>query len=87
MERAGAAQRWTMLMLLACVFGTLIAQADDSPDAAMMAPVTSLAGFMAHVDGATRPPVFVDDGLVIMENFPPYIFRGEGAPSEGELPK
>ena len=78
MDRSSAARRWTMLMLLSCVFGTLTARADDSPDAAMMAPVTSLASFMAHVDGATRPPVFVDDGLVIMENFSPYIFRGEG---------
>jgi hypothetical protein len=65
-------------MLLSCVAGILGARADDGPDAAMMAPVTSLASFMAHVDGATRPPVFVDDGLVIIENFPPYIFSGKG---------
>lgn len=44
-----------MFVLLSCVFGTLAARADDSRDAAMMAPVMSLASFMAHVDGATRP--------------------------------
>jgi hypothetical protein len=77
--RAGAAGRWTLLMLLSFVFGAPTARADDGPDAAMMAPVTSLASFMAHVDGAARPLVFVDGGLVIIENFPPYIFRGKGA--------
>jgi hypothetical protein len=77
MARSGAAGRWIVFVLLSCVFATLSARADEGPDAAMMAPVTALASFMAHVDGATRPPVFVEDGLVIIENFPPYIFRGK----------
>jgi hypothetical protein len=51
----------------------------DGPDAAMMAPVTKLASYMAHVDGAVLPLVFVDDGLVIVENFAPYIFIGKNA--------
>jgi hypothetical protein len=75
---SGAAARSSLLMLLLCLVGTPAARADDSPDAAMMAPVTALANFMAHVDGATRPPVFVDDGLVIVDDFAPYIFRGKG---------
>jgi hypothetical protein len=51
----------------------------EGPDEAMMAPVTMLARYMAHVDGAVLPPVFADDGLVIVENFPPYIFNGKDA--------
>ena len=52
------------------------------PDAAMMAPVTALASYMAHLDGAALPPVFVDDGLVIVEDFAPYIFSGEDAAAQ-----
>lgn len=55
------------------------ARAEEGPDAAMMAPVTALANFMAHSPGATRPSVFVDDGAIIVENFFPYLFRGAGA--------
>jgi hypothetical protein len=51
----------------------------DGPNAAMMAPVTALARYMAHVDGAALPSVFAEDGLVIVENFPPYIFNGKDA--------
>src|SRR5215469_5550991 len=51
----------------------------DVPDGAMMAPVTALARYMAHVDGAVLAPVFADGGLVIVENFPPYIFDGKDA--------
>jgi hypothetical protein len=49
------------------------------PDAAMMAPVTALAIYMAHVEGAVLPPVFVEDGLVIVEDFAPFIFSGKEA--------
>src|SRR5580692_4062632 len=51
----------------------------DSPDKAMMAPATALATYMAQVEGAVAPSVFVDDGLVIVENFAPYIFVGKDA--------
>jgi hypothetical protein len=51
----------------------------DGPDEAMMAPVSALARYMAHVNGAVLPAVFGDDGLVILENFPPYIFNGKDA--------
>jgi hypothetical protein len=45
----------------------------------MIAPVTALANYMAHVDTAPRSSVLVDVGLVIVENFAPYIFRGKDA--------
>ncbi|MDE2136957.1 MAG: hypothetical protein KGJ68_05935 [Gammaproteobacteria bacterium] len=34
---------------------------------------------MQHVDGAVVPPVFANDGLVIVEDFAPYVFKGKGA--------
>lgn len=52
------------------------------PDAAMMAPVAALAKYMAHVDGAVLPSVFVDEGLVIVEDFEPFIFRGKDAAAQ-----
>lgn len=54
----------------------------DAPDAAMMAPVTALATYMAHVEGAVLPPVFVEDGLVIVEDFAPFIFSGKEAAAQ-----
>ena len=51
----------------------------DGPDATMMAPVTAIAGYMAHPRGAVRPDVFVKDGLVIVEDFAPYVFSGKDA--------
>ena len=52
------------------------------PDATMMAPVTTLASYMAHVEGTVLPPVFVDDGLVIVEDFAPYAFTGKDAAAQ-----
>ena len=54
-------------------------QARSGPDITMMAPVTALASYMAHVEGAPLPQVFVDDGLVIVEDFAPYVFAGKDA--------
>ena len=54
----------------------------DAPEAAMMAPVTELASYMVHVQDAVLPPVFVDDGLVIVEDFAPYVFSGKGAAAQ-----
>ena len=54
----------------------------DAPDAAMMAPVNALASYMAHVEGTVLPPVFVEDGLVIVEDFAPYIFSGNNAAAQ-----
>jgi hypothetical protein len=69
---------WCLLRAL-LVVAPATAFAADVPDAAMMAPVTSLIRYMEHVEGATLPPVFAADGLVIVENFAPYVYRGSGA--------
>jgi hypothetical protein len=52
------------------------------PDTAMMAPVTALATYMSHVEGTTLPPVFTKDGVVIIEDFAPYIYSGKGAAAQ-----
>jgi ketosteroid isomerase-like protein len=65
--------------LPASLLATQASQESDSPDKAMMAPVTALASYMAHSDSVVMPPVFVDNGLVIVENFAPYIFVGKDA--------
>jgi hypothetical protein len=79
---------WKFLPLIAFLSASLLpAQTQpaplsdnpDGPDNAMMAPVAALANYMAHVEGAAAPSVFVDDGPVIIENFAPYIFRGKHA--------
>ena len=57
----------------------------DGPDAPMMAPVVALARYMAQEGGAVLPPVFVDDHLVILENFAPYIFNGKDAATHWDL--
>jgi hypothetical protein len=54
----------------------------DAPDATMMAPVTALASYMAHVEGSALPSVFVEDGLVIVEDFAPFIFSGKEAAAQ-----
>jgi hypothetical protein len=54
----------------------------EGPDATMMAPVTALATYRAHMESAVLPLVFVDDGLVIVENFAPYVFTGKDAAAQ-----
>jgi hypothetical protein len=66
-------------LLIAQVLPSPPSDSADGPDEAMMAPVTALARYMGHVDGVALPPVFAGDGLVIVENFPPYIFSGKDA--------
>jgi len=86
MKIAGSVRR--TFSLLALLSGSLLpaqvlpsppSDSPDGPDEAMMAPVTTLARYMGHVNGAVLPPVFADDGVVIVENFPPYIFNGKDA--------
>ena len=54
----------------------------DAPEAAMMATATTLASYMAHTQSAVLPPVFVDNGLVIVEDFAPYVFAGKDAAAQ-----
>jgi hypothetical protein len=71
-------------LLLAQELPTPPSDSRDGPTEDMMAPVTALARYMAHVDGAVLPPVFADGGLVIVENFPPYIFNGKDAAAHSD---
>jgi hypothetical protein len=57
------------------------AQAPQGPDAPMMAPVTALASYMAHLEGTAMPQVFAE-GPVIIEDFEPYIFSGKNAAAQ-----
>ena len=82
--------RTTSSMLLLVSASLVVAQtlppgpseSTKHPDAKMMAPITALASYMAHVEGAVLPPVFADEGLVIMEDFAPYIFAGKTAATQ-----
>jgi hypothetical protein len=76
-----------LLLLSASILGaqTTSPQATGNtggPDATMMVPVTALASYMARVEGEVLPPVFVDNGLVIVENFAPYVFSGKDAAAQ-----
>jgi hypothetical protein len=79
-------RRWAgysiLLMSSLLTAQTLSPQSSNGPDAAMMAPVTALANYMAHVEGAVLPPVFEDDGVIIVEDFAPFIFSGKDAAAQ-----
>ncbi len=49
------------------------------PDAAMMLPIDRLRRFMAECGGAAPGEAFAADGVVIVENFPPFLFTGQDA--------
>jgi hypothetical protein len=49
-----------------------------TPPATMMAPVEKIAHFIATGDDADLS-AFADRGVVIVENFAPYLFEGPGA--------
>lgn len=50
----------------------------SEPDEDMMSPIRRLARFMSTLDDSNLMDVFADD-LTIVENFAPFLFRGEGA--------
>ena len=54
----------------------------DAPDKAMMEPVMALVRYMERVEGGVLPPVFADEGLVIVEDFSPYVFSGKDAAAQ-----
>jgi len=78
-------RNWLILVMLFTSFLTAPTQSKQqadgaqAPDGAMMAPVTALAQYMAHVECVAMPSVFSDNGLVIIENFAPYIYVGKDA--------
>ena len=49
-----------------------------TPDDAMLLPVRAVAGFMATLDDSLVADCFAGD-VVIVENFAPYVFRGDDA--------
>jgi len=50
----------------------------SEPDEDMMEPIRRLARFMATLDDSNLAGVFAED-LTIVENFSPFLFRGDGA--------
>ena len=55
-----------------------------APTAAIMAPVNGIVSFMTQLPQGVHPDVFVGKGLTIVENFPPYLFRGASAAADWE---
>ncbi len=49
------------------------------PDAAMMAAIERLVRFMVTREEADLFDIFADSGVVIVENFSPYVFHGASA--------
>ncbi|HEX2594279.1 MAG TPA: nuclear transport factor 2 family protein [Rhizomicrobium sp.] len=71
--------RRAIALVFAILFGACSpAMADDQPTPAMMAPVEKVAHFIATGDDDDLR-AFADSGVVIVENFAPYLFEGPGA--------
>ena len=49
------------------------------PTEQMMTPVLAAVRFMATDDGGGLMDAFVRDGVVVVENFPPFLFEGGDA--------
>lgn len=73
---------WCLPALLAC--NGVSRAATPAPSAAMMAPVQGVVAFMTRLPPDQHPDVFVRQDLVIVENFPPFLFRGSDAAAEWE---
>ena len=50
----------------------------SGPDSSMLAPVEMIARFIAG-GGGENLLAFADSDVIILENFAPHLFRGEGA--------
>jgi hypothetical protein len=69
------------------VFGLAIvgtACAGDRPDEVMMLPIRTLVQFMASPPASPISGVFASTGVVIVENFAPYIYIGPSAVTRWE---
>src|SRR5271167_3060030 len=53
--------------------------ADERPDAAIMAPIERIARFMETLDFRFLDDAFTEREVVLIENFPPYVFEGADA--------
>ena len=49
------------------------------PDAEIMAPIERIARFMETLDSQFLNDAFADGKVVLIENFPPYVFEGGDA--------
>lgn len=73
-----------MLLLGAAGAASAADAKPPAPSAAMMAPVQRLVDFMTKLPPGEHTDAFVQHGLTIVENFPPYLFRGAGAAADWE---
>ncbi len=55
------------------------AMAGERPDPAMMAPIERIARFMETLDRRLLDDAFAAGDVVLVENFPPFVFRGGDA--------
>ena len=53
--------------------------ADERPDAEIMAPIERIARFMETLDFQFLNDAFAGGDVVLIENFPPYVFEGGDA--------
>ena len=53
--------------------------AGKRPDAEIMAPIERIALFMETLDSQFLDDAFADEEVVLIENFPPYVFEGADA--------
>ncbi len=53
--------------------------AGERPDAEIMAPIERIARFMESLDSQFLNEAFADGEVVLIENFPPYVFEGGDA--------
>jgi hypothetical protein len=49
------------------------------PDSEMMAPVHDVVGFMQSLDPGRIGEAFAERDVIVVENFAPYLFCGDGA--------
>jgi len=68
------------LAFVCAVAASSLAMADAQPDASMLAPIEKVVRFMETGD-ATGLSGFADRDVVIIENFPPFLFDGNDAVS------
>jgi hypothetical protein len=80
--RTSSVARMALLALTFMASGRALCA--DRPDGAMMDPITRLAEFMASPNAPHVPAVFAARGVVILENFPPYLFTGPNAAKRWE---
>jgi len=83
--RALRALRWSFpALLLAAGVAAAAQDMPTAPGAAMMAPVDGIVAFMTRLPADRHPDVFAAHNLSIVENFPPYLFRGATAAADWE---